>query len=552
MIIRTAAEFLDTTTHWPDRLISVDFETNGLPPHHPASRLVSVALAPYEDPLLTPFEVIPALVIPLAMRGRNADPAILEPLLTFLSTAPLLAWSLPMEATWVYTKWRQAWRWVQDPSIGARLLRWSSASLKECIATKLPHVQPIPLSRLLGSENFDFSRLDPDDPAVDAYQTQDVIAPLQIFHLMRAEMSPRTQTAYRLEVDAAVRMAHQQARGYLVDQTTLLAHRRNEETAMRNLEHDIYRGLGKRILLTSQPQVTEAITALGIESPRTTSAGKPSWSKEAIELMADRHPVLKQIGDWRQKHAFSEASRRYAETFVDGRVFPRWWMLGDTGDAVPDSQGPSFQFLPRELRRMFVAPPGRVWHGLWYDSFLLRAFGHLAHDAAARSVALPPPEAMGGLDPYKTLLRWVYLGDVSVLAASGGLDVAVVQRAVDAYTAAFPALAAFLDALPQMHDVELYGRTYVLHETEPHRRRSEIVTFTLRTLAGTLLKQTLCWLPAEAEDLIVQQEALAFTLPADQAPPAVDEASTLTPYAWTPRALTGPTWYDASPRPELL
>ena len=120
----------------------------------------------------------------------------------------------------------------------------------------------------------------------------------------------------------------------------------------------------------STKQVGEFLNSLGLKSKRKTDSGEQSWSKDVLEKMADKHPVIELLTRYKLlTHTdTSFVGGMLNDIRTDGRVHPSFLQDG-TESGRPSSQDPNFfnrlkgrdaqsRELGNMLRACHRAPPG--------------------------------------------------------------------------------------------------------------------------------------------------------------------------------------------------
>lgn len=133
---------------------------------------------------------------------------------------------------------------------------------------------------------------------------------------------------------------------------------------------------------------------LGLKSTSTTDTGKPATDAEALEELADQHPVVKDILQWRglKKLRSTNVDGMLRFTRDDGRVHPTIHpdgaRTGRTSSSDPNLQNvpsiespdPAQAELARMLRDCFVPPAGYSLLEVDYSQLELRIAADLSGD----------------------------------------------------------------------------------------------------------------------------------------------------------------------------
>lgn len=234
----------------------------------------------------------------------------------------------------------------------------------------------------------------------------------------------------------------------------------------------------------SNPQVAEALAALGAPLPRSEKTGAPSVAVAVLEpLRAAQGPVgelVNAVLDYRHHDTvlgtFLEPYRVLCEQ-GDGRARPTVYTLGtDTGRM--SCVRPNLQQLPREggVRACITADPGQLMIGADFSGVELRVAAALSGDANLRHLIAEEDAGRGdglhwqiarqvwGPDATKShrytakriVFGRIYGGGIATLAAQSGITTDLAQAAVDTLDAITPGLAAWS---ADIRDAVRRGRT---------------------------------------------------------------------------------------------
>lgn len=153
----------------------------------------------------------------------------------------------------------------------------------------------------------------------------------------------------------------------------------------------------------SPKQVGELLYGkLHLVPPRKTEKGNPSTDKEALEALADRHPIVNDILVYRTfntlKKTYAKGSKGdkglYAHIRGDGRIHPTFNLDGARSGRL-SCENPNLQNIPRPdedreesvmIRNVFIAPPGTVLLEADYSQLELRIAAWMSGDEAMKQV----------------------------------------------------------------------------------------------------------------------------------------------------------------------
>ncbi|RPJ32745.1 MAG: hypothetical protein EHM35_11195, partial [Planctomycetaceae bacterium] len=336
-----------------DQPLGLDYETNGLMPWQPGSRIVGVSLAGY---IPGAERKVTGCYIPLAhRRGINADPLTLFRVVQIVgaslkpevpdSARSVVPFYCPMEVGWTLEKVVRGLNLAGDAYIAARLLQIPQMGLKDLTEAVLSR-PVVRLPEILGI-GTDFSLADADDVRTADYAAADAVNGLELEAALRPRLAELGLMAiYHLEVQIAALMARETVRGYLVDPAIFTMGLIAEDRRVENLESQIYQDVGKRFLLNSNPQMTEQMNRRGITSPIRTEKGGQSWSQEALDLVAHRHPFAAKVAEWKSSHSTIASLKRSGLQAGDESLHPRWQSISVTGSARMYAEAPDVVNLP--------------------------------------------------------------------------------------------------------------------------------------------------------------------------------------------------------------
>ena len=245
-------------------------------------------------------------------------------------------------------------------------------------------------AQLLGKER-QFADVAPAEAArVSAAQAEMV---LRLEEAFRAEIEEHhlTPLLEEIEIPLIPVLVDMETTGVLIDRAILGEMSRGFNKELTGLEMDIYRAAGGEFNLGSTPQLrTVLFEKLKLPVLKRTKTG-PSTDVEVLEqLAATGHEVPRLMMEYRElsklKSTYVDALPGYirAET---GRVHTTFNQTGAATGRLSSSD-PNLQNIPvrtkrgGEIRRAFIAPPGRLLLTADYSQVELRLLAHLSGDPA--------------------------------------------------------------------------------------------------------------------------------------------------------------------------
>jgi len=238
-------------------------------------------------------------------------------------------------------------------------------------------------------------------PAQDAIESADrwlaerASGAADLAPLLAAELAarPELEKVYReIERPLTPVLARMELAGIAIDAPFLNEMSGRMETDLRALEQKIWEEAGEEFNVNSPVQLgTILFEKLGLQSGRKTAKTKSfSTGVEVLnELAAQGHSLPKRVLEYREisklKGTYVDALPALAD--AAGRVHSSFRQtIAATGRL--SSSDPNLQNIPirtaagREIRRAFVAPPGRTLVVADYSQIELRILAHLSGDAA--------------------------------------------------------------------------------------------------------------------------------------------------------------------------
>jgi DNA polymerase I len=296
------------------------------------------------------------------------------------------------------------------------------------------------------------------------------LAPILQDLLVREQLVELYQTLERplIPVLAAVERA-----GVLLDGPALAAQSQRIDQELTRRTREIYELAGGEFNIGSPKQLAEVLfERLHLPILKKTGTSKaPSTAVEVLEELALGHDLPRMILEWR-------ALMKLKGTYIDalpqlvnpstGRVHTCFnQAVAATGRL--SSSDPNLQNIPirtelgREIRRAFIAEPGRVLISADYSQIEFRVLAHLADEDVLieafrrgadfhEQTALKLFGADSGQDPHQLrakakMVNYAVLYGKTPFTLAKDINVTpqVAQEFIEAYFAGFPRVRAFLD-----------------------------------------------------------------------------------------------------------
>lgn len=190
-------------------------------------------------------------------------------------------------------------------------------------------------------------------------------------------------------------LAQMEASGFLIDKAALAEFGESLSGDIETLKERIWEMAGGEFNINSPKQLGDVLfNKLGLPSGKKTKTG---WSTNAdvLEKLRDKHPIVDMVLDYRM---LTKLKSTYADGLLklvtpDGRIHTNFQMTV-TATGRLSSTEPNLQNIPvrRELgagiRKMFIAPQGKLLVDADYSQIELRLLAHISGDEHMRSAFL--------------------------------------------------------------------------------------------------------------------------------------------------------------------
>ncbi|MBS0575866.1 MAG: DNA polymerase I [Proteobacteria bacterium] len=242
-----------------------------------------------------------------------------------------------------------------------------------------------------GSKQLAFSQVALD--VATAYAAEDADITLRLHRALQPKLAgePALASVYRdIEMPLVPVLERIEANGVLIDAAEL--HRQSQDLGkrMHAAQQQAHAIAGHPFNLDS-PKQLQAILFDQLKLPALvkTPGGQPSTNEEALDAIADAHPLPRLILEYR---GLAKLRSTYTEKLPaainpeTGRVHTSYHQAGAATGRLASSD-PNLQNIPvrsddgRRIRKAFIAPPGRQILACDYSQIELRIMAHLSEDA---------------------------------------------------------------------------------------------------------------------------------------------------------------------------
>ncbi len=182
-------------------------------------------------------------------------------------------------------------------------------------------------------------------------------------------------------------LARMEQAGFLVDRKALYDFGESLTSSIEQLQQSIWALAGEPFNIQSPKQLGSVLfERLMLPAGKKTKTG---WSTNAavLDKLRVKHPIIEQILDYRTltKLKSTYADGLLKEISADGRIHTNFQMTvtatGRLSSTEPNLQNiPVRRELGAQIRRMFVASPGKVLVDADYSQIELRLLAHIAND----------------------------------------------------------------------------------------------------------------------------------------------------------------------------
>jgi DNA polymerase-1 len=250
--------------------------------------------------------------------------------------------------------------------------------------------------RYLGHSVMDFSELGaarmdlvPIEQAA-RYSIADAEAVIRLKEKMLPELRSKNQEKlfYEVELPLINVLIEMELNGILLDKEILREQAKELETLATQLLQDIFRLAGQDFNPNSPKQVAYVLfERLKLPVLRKTKTG-PSTDAYVLQELASLHPLPEKLLAYRELEKLLSTYVKKLPEYINprtGRVHTTFQqhitVTGRLSSTEPNLQNiPVRTELGGQIRKAFVAPPGRVLIGADYSQIELRVLAHLSED----------------------------------------------------------------------------------------------------------------------------------------------------------------------------
>ncbi len=380
--------------------------------------------------------------------------------------------------------------------------------------------------RYLGHSVMDFSELGAERmdlvPIEQAarYSIADAEAVLRLKEKMLPELRSKNQEKlfYEVELPLIHVLIEMELNGILLDKEILREQAKELETLATQLLQDIFRLAGQDFNPNSPKQVAYVLfEKLKLPVLRKTKTG-PSTDAYVLQELAGLHPLPEKLLAYRELEKLLSTYVKKLPEYINpktGRVHTTFQqhvtVTGRLSSTDPNLQNiPVRTELGGQIRKAFVAPPGRVLIGADYSQIELRVLAHLSEDPGligaferdedvhARTAATIfniPIESVGPRE--RRIAKMINFGLSYGMTGYGlaqrtGLSRSEAEKFIKNYFEKYPGVRAYMERVVQEAEEKRYletllGRRRYFVELSSQTKR-EAINFPVQGTAADIMK----------------------------------------------------------------
>ncbi len=267
-------------------------------------------------------------------------------------------------------------------------------------------------------------------------------------------------------------LARMELAGFLVDREALRSFSGVLSAQTEALTDEIYGLAGQKFNINSPKQLGEILfDKLLLPAPKKTKTGY-STNADVLEKLRPKHPIVGKVLEYRE---LSKLNSTYAEGLQkviapDGRIHTSFQMTvtatGRLSSTEPNLQNiPIRRELGGEIRKMFVAPEGRVLVDADYSQIELRILAHVSGDenmrrafiegedihrsTAAKVLGIPPEQVTHQQRSHAKAVNFGIVYGISAFSLSEDIGVSVqeAREYINSYMATYRGVSDYMETV---------------------------------------------------------------------------------------------------------
>lgn len=458
--------------------------------------------------------------IPLAHRYLGAPPQlprelVMEKLKDILETKPIIGQNLKYDAKILRRYGITLQNIVFDSMLAAYLLDPESRKdLNELARRYLGH-SVMDFSEL-GAERMDMVPIE----QAARYSVADAEAVIRLKEKMLPELRSKNQEKlfYEIELPLIPVLIEMELNGILLDKEVLREQAKELETLATQLLQDIFHLAGQDFNPNSPKQVAYVLfEKLKLPVLRKTKTG-PSTDAYVLQELAGLHPLPEKLLAYRELEKLLSTYVKKLPEYINpktGRVHTTFQqhvtVTGRLSSTDPNLQNiPVRSELGGQIRKAFVAPPGRVLIGADYSQIELRVLAHLSgdegligaferdedvHARTAATIFNIPLESVGPRE--RRIAKMINFGLSYGMTGYGlaqrtGLSRSEAEKFIKNYFEKYPGVRAYMERVVREAEEKRYletllGRRRYFVELSSQTKR-EAINFPVQGSASDIMK----------------------------------------------------------------
>ncbi len=355
------------------------------------------------------------------------------------------------------------------------------------LSETLLRYRPIPIEQLIGKGRKQANMRKVEPREVLPYAAEDADLTLQLYHYLRPRIEGEEHLRslfYDIEMPLVGVLLEMEQAGVRVDVNLLRSAISDLLTKLERIEEE-FRGytMWDPVNINSPKEVGDFLFGrLGLsKKPKKTRTGQYSTREEDLEMVADRHPAVRLILDYR---GLSKLINTYLFPLpmmvnpLTGRIHTTYHQA-KTATGRLSSSDPNLQNIPvrdeqgREIRKAFTAndpDAGDLFVSADYSQVELRLMAHLSEDTslieafrhgadihaatAAKIFGIPEEEVTGEMRRKAKTANFGIIYGISAfgLSARLGIPRGEAKELIDGYFRSFPGVKRYIDkTIEQAH-----------------------------------------------------------------------------------------------------
>lgn len=221
------------------------------------------------------------------------------------------------------------------------------------------------------------------------YELPEAAAAYRLYHVLEDKLSELGMTGlyYDIELPLCAVLADMEHEGFLIDRKALADFGNSLAGEIELRQSRIFELSGMEFNINSPKQLGDVLfNKLMLPAPKKTKTGY-STNIDVLERLIDKHPIIREIIKYRE---LTKLKSTYADGLIkviapDGRIHTSFQMTV-TATGRLSSTEPNLQNIPirtalgGEIRRMFIASPGKTLIDADYSQIELRILAHISGD----------------------------------------------------------------------------------------------------------------------------------------------------------------------------